>query len=111
LRLPPTTFECTLFDTGSDSPVSIASLTALSPSITTPSAGSVSPGRTSTWSPTASRTTGTCSSSRVGQCGSRVVTAGMSFTSSSTAAPARRRAFISRKRPVSSRKTNMVTES
>ena len=32
-------------------------------------------------------------------------------TSSSTAAPARRRAFISRKRPVSNRNTNMVTES
>src|SRR4030043_310868 len=44
LRLPPTTFACALFDTGSDSPVSIASFTALSPSTTTPSAGSVSPG-------------------------------------------------------------------
>ncbi len=111
LRLPPTTWARTPFDTGNDSPVSRASLTALSPSTTMPSAGRVSPGRTSTWSPTASRATGTCSSSRAGQFGRRVVAAGMSFTSSSTAAPARRRAFISRKRPVSSRKMNMVTES
>jgi hypothetical protein len=43
------------FFTGLDSPVIIASLTSLSPLRTTPSAGTLSPGRTSTRSPFAAR--------------------------------------------------------
>ncbi len=48
---PPITLLPYLFDTGTDSPVSIDSLTDVSPSITSPSAGIFSPGLTRTLSP------------------------------------------------------------
>lgn len=44
--------------TGADSPVSIEASTADVPSTTVPSVATFSPGRTTKWSPTASRSTG-----------------------------------------------------
>ena len=51
LTLPPMTSLPTHFSTGRLSPVSMASLTLLSPSVTTPSTGTRWPGFTSTMSP------------------------------------------------------------
>jgi hypothetical protein len=48
---PPMTLPPALFVTGFDSPVSIASLTEVSPSTTAPSAGSFSPGFTKLYRP------------------------------------------------------------
>ncbi len=48
----PATADPELFSTGADSPVSIDSSTALAPSVTTPSAGTFSPGRIRIRSPT-----------------------------------------------------------
>jgi len=51
-----------LFSTGMDSPVAMDSSTALSPSITTPSVGIFSPGRTTIMSPTWTASIGTSTS-------------------------------------------------
>ena len=59
LTLPPMTSLSTAFSTGRLSPVSMASLTLLSPWVTVPSAGTRAPGFTSTTSPTFSWLVGT----------------------------------------------------
>ena len=67
------------FFTGLDSPVIMASLRSLVPFWTRPSAGTLSPGRTSTMSPSRSSLTGTVSS----PCSeTRVAVSGSSFASS-----------------------------
>jgi len=53
LIVPPITREPEDFSTGRDSPVTMDSSTALEPSVTTPSTGTRSPGRTRSWSPSA----------------------------------------------------------
>jgi hypothetical protein len=62
LMVPPNTSSPGCLATGIGSPVSIASLTLDSPSMTTPSTGSVSPGRTNTLSPTSTNSTATSTS-------------------------------------------------
>ena len=59
----PATVAPGVFSTGIDSPVSIDSSTAEAPSMTTPSTGTFSPGRTRTRSPTCTCSTGTIRSS------------------------------------------------
>ena len=59
LTLPPMTSLPAVFSTGKLSPVSMASLTLLSPWVTVPSAGTRAPGFTSTTSPTFSVPVGT----------------------------------------------------
>src|SRR3981081_4887652 len=56
---PPMTTSAGLFETGRDSPVSIASLKEDSPSVITPSTGILAPGRISTRSPGCKELTGT----------------------------------------------------
>ena len=58
LSVPPMTSSPTCFSTGIDSPVIIDSSTALAPSVTSPSTGIFSPGRTTTVSPTRTSSTG-----------------------------------------------------
>jgi len=84
------------FSTGFDSPVSIASLTLVAPSITTPSTGTFSPGRTRTRSPGVSRSTGTSS---VPPSLTRCASDGMTLTSSSSALDAPRTERISTQCP------------
>ena len=69
LRVAPMSGSPGLLETGTGSPVSMDSSTWLSPSSTTPSAGTVAPGRTSTSSPGRSAASGTSSSrpSRISQ--------------------------------------------
>ncbi len=62
LTVPPITRAPTPFSTGSDSPVSIDSSTALAPLSTSPSTGTRSPGRTTTTSPPRTLSTGTSTS-------------------------------------------------
>jgi hypothetical protein len=62
LMVAPKTFEPACFSTGMLSPVSIDSSTEDRPSVTTPSTGTFSPGRTMTMSPTATSSTGTSTS-------------------------------------------------
>ena len=94
LRAPPMTRAPGATGRGMRSPVSSDSSTALSPSSTTPSAGTVSPGRTRTRSPGASSATATVSSAPPGP--RRVAVAGSRRASASMARPARWRAAISR---------------
>jgi hypothetical protein len=61
LIVPAITVSPGALSTGFDSPVTIASLTSDSPSTTSPSAGTLAPGRTSSRSPLAQRLTGTVS--------------------------------------------------
>ena len=58
LTVPPTTLPPAVLATGIGSPVIIDSSTKLSPSITSPSTGTLSPGRTSTTSPAATEAMG-----------------------------------------------------
>ncbi len=96
LRVAPATRSPAVFSTGMLSPVSIDSSTALSPSTTSPSTGTFSPGRTRTRSPTATSSTGTRTSSP-----SRTTRACLAPSSSSAriAWPARPRARASNQRP------------
>ncbi len=77
--VPPITSDFGPFPTGRDSPVIIASLTLDSPSATSPSAGTLAPGRTSTKSPFRRAATGTTS---VRSSAMRSATSGMSLASS-----------------------------
>lgn len=61
LTVPPITSAPGRLGTGTDSPVIMASFTELSPSTTSPSDGTCSPGRTRTRSPTAKAEVGTSS--------------------------------------------------
>ena len=63
LIVPPISLAPGSFSTGIDSPVTIDSSTALLPSSTTPSTGTLSPGRTRRRSPTCTCSSGTSSSS------------------------------------------------
>ena len=60
-RVPPVTVSPATFSTGTGSPVSIDSSTALLPSMTVPSIGTLSPGRTRSTSPTFTDASGTVS--------------------------------------------------
>ena len=62
LMVPPMTLASCSFSTGIDSPVTIDSSTALRPSMTTPSTGTLSPGRTRRRSPICTCSSGTSSS-------------------------------------------------
>ncbi len=101
--LPPITSSPGSFETGVDSPVIIDSLTFESPASTTPSAGTLAPGRTSTRSPSSSSVAGTSSispgcsrsSARSPSSTIRSAVSGMSFASSSSALEARRTLRIS----------------
>ena len=59
--VPPVTASPSVFSTGTGSPVSMDSSTALRPSITVPSMGILSPGRTRKMSPTLTSASGTVS--------------------------------------------------
>ena len=61
--VPPVTASPWAFTTGSVSPVSMDSSTSVAPSVTTPSTGIFSPGRTSTVSPATTWARGTSRSS------------------------------------------------
>ena len=62
LTVPPITRAPSVFDTGIDSPVTMDSSTKERPSVTTPSTGIFSPGRTRKQSPTAISSIATSSS-------------------------------------------------
>ncbi len=62
LIVPPMTFAPTSLSTGIDSPVTIDSSSVEWPSITSPSTGTLSPGRTRSRSPTATASSATTSS-------------------------------------------------
>ena len=95
--LPAITLSPACLAIGVLSPVSNASSTLLRPSSTSPSQGMVSPGFTSTTSPTASWLTATsCCAGSCGQPGTAWAKAGISFTSFSVASPVLRRAMLSR---------------
>ena len=64
--VPPITWSPALLPTGIDSPVSIDSSTALRPSITSPSTGTFSPGRTRSRSPILTASSATSSSAPSG---------------------------------------------
>ena len=83
LMAPPITLSSAFLVTGVDSPVSMASFTALSPSTMTPSAGIFSPGLISTLSSTASSPSGTSFTLPSGM--SLWASEGMSFANSSRA--------------------------
>jgi hypothetical protein len=94
--VPPTTFDPVSLSTGTGSPVIMDSSTQDEPSRTSPSTGSRSPGRTSTWSPGRS-----CSASSSSTSPARVTRAvrgrrPMSLRMASEVSP---RARASRKRP------------
>jgi len=78
------------FGTGIGSPVTIDSSTAVSPSSTTPSTGTASPGRTRNRSPTWTSSSGTSSSPPSGR--TRRARLGASFKSARIAVPVRPRA-------------------
>ena len=80
LIVPAMTLAPTLFSTGRDSPVIIDSLISLCPSRTTPSAGTLSPGRTSSRSPSRSAAAGTSSVAPLDM--TRVAMSGSSLASS-----------------------------
>ena len=102
LTVPPATSSPGPTSTGTGSPVSIDRSTAESPSSITPSVANLSPGRTMNRSPVAIVSTGTTTS-----CPSRSTRASFAPSSSKAriAAPDRRRAPVSRKRP---RRINVV---
>ncbi len=87
------TFAPGAFLTGRDSPVIIASLTSDSPRATSPSAGTLAPGRTNSMSPVRSWLTGT--SSVTPSARSRSAVSGMSLASASSAPEACRTLRIS----------------
>ncbi len=93
LIVPPMTSAPGSLPTGFDSPVSMASFTSERPSSTTPSAGTLAPGRTSTRSPGRSSSTGT--SSMVPSSRTRSAMSGISFASSFNAPDACRTLRIS----------------
>ncbi len=62
LMVPPMTLAPAAFSTGIDSPVTIDSSTVLVPSVTEPSTGTASPGRTRNRSPAWTCSSGTSSS-------------------------------------------------
>ena len=109
LRLAPMTASPLRRNCGKDSPVRIASSTLEMPSCTNPSAGMVSPGRTSTLSPGTSSTAGTSSSAPLAS--RRCALAGRTWPITSAASAARFRAVNSKVRAPSSKNTNMQTES
>ena len=80
--VPAITLSPGFLSTGRDSPVIIASFTALLPSRTTPSAGMLAPGRTRTVSPCLSSLTGTSS---IFSPVTRVAVSGTSFANSPSA--------------------------
>jgi hypothetical protein len=92
LTVPAMTFAPASFSIGIDSPVTIDSSIEVCPSITAPSTGTRSPGRSSTVSPTRTSDTGTRTMlpSR-----STFASAGVSSRSVRTASEEPRRAFIS----------------
>ena len=93
--------------TGVDSPVSMASLTELSPSTTTPSAGIFSPGLIRTLSSTASSPRGTSFTLPSGM--SLCASEGMSLASASKAFEAPITDFISIQGPSSMRATRVAS--
>ena len=97
LTVPPVTRSPAPFSTGTGSPVTIDSSTALRPSRTAPSTGTRSPGRTRRRSPTPTRSSGT-SSSRPSSRRTRAV-AGASPSSARMAPLVRLRARSSRTWP------------
>ena len=108
LTVAPTNRAPATFSTGIGSPVIIDSSTALRPSITTPSTGTRSPGRTRSVSPTTTRARGT-SSSLSSTSSTRCATSGASPSSDLNAAPVWWRARSSRTCP-SSTSTMITTE-
>ena len=96
LTVAPVTGSPSAFSTGTDSPVSMDSSTALAPATTSPSVGTFSPGRTLSRSPTA-----TCSTGTMISWPSRSTLASLASSSSRArmAWPARPLARASKKRP------------
>ncbi|MCY1531685.1 hypothetical protein D9M68_669190 [compost metagenome] len=109
LWLPASTRSPQGRGTGRDSPVSSASSAVVSPSITVPSAGKASPGRTRTTSPAPSRRTATRVHAPSGP--RRSTLSGSRCISASSAPAVRSRSRASSQRPVSRKKTNIVSES
>ena len=109
LMLPAQTSPPTVRQRGADSPVSRASSTRVLPASNGPSAGNTSPGNTRSTSPSAMRRTPTRtkrpSSPR------RSTLSGKRFIRASSAPAVRSRRRNSSQRPVSRKKTNMVSES
>ena len=105
----PATSSPGRFSTGTDSPVSCDWSTALTPSSTTPSVATFSPGRTTKRSPTASCSTGTrCSSPSASR---RATSLAPSSSSAVSAAPARRLARASKYRPARRKTVTAVATS
>ena len=109
LKLPASTDAPTPRRKGSDSPVSSASSTLLVPCSTTPSAANDSPGCTRSKSPTPRRRTATRSKVPSGVW--RSAASGRRFITASSAPAVRSRRRSSSQRPLSKKKTNMVSES
>ena len=106
--VPPKTRAPAALATGSDSPVSIASSTALSPAITSPSTAIRSPGRTTTTSPCTTASIG--SSSSLSPRTTRAV-AGCSAASERSAVAVLRLARASRPLPASTKAMISTTAS
>ncbi len=108
LIVPPNTRLPIAFSTGSGSPVSIDSSTALAPSDTSPSTGTLSPGRTATTSPGRTAAIGSSTSAP-----SRITRAvfGWSRESARSAAEVRRLARASRALPRRMSATIRITAS
>ena len=104
LSVAPATLLPDCLSTGSDSPVSIDSSTALAPSTTSPSTGTFSPGRILTRSPTCTDSTGTISST---PSRTRRASLAPNSTRARSALPARPFARASRYRPKVMK--NMIT--
>jgi hypothetical protein len=105
LMLPAYTGAPKFLETGTDSPVTGASLTSDVPSTTVPSDGTRSPGRTITTSPTLSPSTGTVS---VSEPRSLSAVRGKRLTRASIPARARPAATPSSSSPKAKRKTTMA---
>lgn len=104
---PPMTLPPVFLPIGVDSPVNIASLTELSPSTMTPSAGIFSPGLTKTLSSTASSLSGT--SFTLPSDITLWASEGISFASSSRALEAPITDFISIQCPSSMMSTSVAS--
>ena len=107
--VPPVTASSFALTTGIGSPVSIDSSTWLWPSITTPSTGTFSPGRTRSTSPACTSSSGTSAS--LPSLAIRRAVFGASPSSALSAAPVRRRARSSRKSPSVTRVTITAADS
>ena len=105
--VPPITCSPGPFFTGLDSPVNMDSLSSLSPSKISPSAGTFAPGRISTISPGRSAARGT--SSTVPSSRTRSAVAGNNFTNSSNARDACRTLRISIQCPNSMTSINVTS--